>query len=128
VAGISPAGGHSRHDVASDLSFVERLCATGRDLAERRGVRRILDESTDRKRIAKEIVEVSTRARLLDARLGSDHRVEALRDGKSILGEIDRGAEERLPWQSAVPLVDFGKQRDRSGHADRLSADDRRVE
>ncbi len=87
-----------------------------------------LIEPPDRKRIAEEIVEVGARPRLLDVLLGRDHHVQARRHLKSVLGEVDRGLEELCPGQLAVPLVSFGEQRDRSRHADRLSADHRRVE
>jgi hypothetical protein len=82
------------------LAGVERIRAPLRQAAQRCRVRRILHDRADRARsVVVQEVRLCAPAQIL---FGCDHRMEARRNGESILGKRNRRREQRRPRKSTM--------------------------
>ena len=113
------------HDRLGDAAAIEAVGALRGDLAQRRGIVRVLDDIAHLQRFA-------VRAEIgREVRERGQHRValdrvdEARTGGESVFGDCDRGREQVGPLQAAVFLVREGEHGDRARHADGAAADDR---
>lgn len=69
--------------------------------------------------------EIRLRPRLVEQPIGRQQRVQARGDREALLGERQRGLEQRRPAQPAVPPMCLAQQREHARDADGPPASDR---
>ena len=112
---------HGTHNVGRDSALVEHARAVCGDGAQRRGVLRVDDALADRL----SVVNGARRRIVAQVTLRVEQRMQAWRERKAVLCEIDRGAKEFRPRQAAVAAVGKLEHAQHARHADRAAADHR---